>query len=129
MIKRRTGLTARSENLPSAPIAEIALPSSVYTVTAQVLSLHPLDTVGSAWVWDGTFVRFSTSAKRKLGGNLAVEGSGPTQSREVTFSVPGGLLKSLDYQQIESHELPDDILGPAFELESTWIVDRATQLA
>ncbi|KAL1690446.1 hypothetical protein GGG16DRAFT_125667 [Schizophyllum commune] len=118
VIKRTTSSSSRCEDVVEAPLAEVCLEASSYTVTGQVLSMRPIAAGGTLWAWDGDMVRLMGKRQSKA----STDGTAPSQSRELMFSVPGGLLRALQCQRLESYDVPDGALGPAFDRDTTWAI-------
>ncbi|KAL1758039.1 hypothetical protein FB107DRAFT_288756 [Schizophyllum commune] len=125
IIKRTSATSLRSEDLTRAPISEVCLGMSSYVVSGQVLSMRPLDSAGTAWAWDGGIVHFASGRQPAIHAETGL--AAPPQSRDILFSVPGGLLKPLSYCQKRVDDTIKASLGPAFDHERTWVVDN-TQL-
>ncbi|KAL1730971.1 hypothetical protein EV714DRAFT_209698, partial [Schizophyllum commune] len=122
IIKRSSATSSRSEDLTCAPISEVCLASSSYVVSGQVLSMRPLDGIGSAWAWDGEIVHFVSGKPPVTHAETGL--AAPPQSRDILFSVPGSLLKPLSYRQARVDDAMKGFLGPDFDHETTWVIDN-----
>ncbi|KAK6988259.1 hypothetical protein R3P38DRAFT_3444360, partial [Favolaschia claudopus] len=121
---------SKSPSMSAIPLAEINLPTSPWTICGQILSLIPLETDGSEWVWDGKFVSLLPKKKGKsTTGNINVP-----QMRNLQFSVSSRLIEPIALDDRREVNLSDaeyiqQVVGSNSEREKTWIFPNKTLLS
>ncbi|KAJ7078250.1 hypothetical protein C8R44DRAFT_654684, partial [Mycena epipterygia] len=119
---------SKSSSISAIPLAELALPSSPFTVCGQVFSLLPLKNDGSEWVWDGNFVSLSLKKKGKLGSdNVAcLRNLQLTVSSRLIDPIPHDCRRDVSLSELET---ADNIIGSDTERQKTWVFSNDFVLA
>jgi len=130
-----TLLKASSKYIDCAPIDEISLPESTYSISGQVLSLHPvLESLGDtaiSWAWDSQFVALDTFKSRR-----ATTQRQPTtlvtsnRLRNLNVTISGCLvypLTSVHAKSVAVNKLPAlPAMTSDLALGSTWVITEKT---